>query len=39
MKTYCNYCGTVSNNTRPGDGCHACQKGVMIQIEKRNKAN
>lgn len=27
--TKCSYCGTTSTTQRPGDGCHACLRGVM----------
>jgi len=32
MKTCCGHCGEYSNNQPAGDGCHNCQKGVMIAL-------
>ncbi len=31
-QTRCTYCGVVSNNFEPGNGCHACLRGVMRAI-------
>ena len=33
-KTVCTYCGVISRNQNPGDGCHACQRGYM-ELERR----
>jgi hypothetical protein len=30
-ETVCNYCGVSTKNQPPGDGCHACQKGIMVK--------
>lgn len=32
MKTICTHCGQVADNQAPGNGCHSCNKGIMIRM-------
>lgn len=33
MITQCSHCGDVSRVQNKGNGCHTCQRGVMLEIQ------
>lgn len=34
METKCSACGQVSKNQSAGNGCHSCQRGIMVPTGK-----
>ena len=34
METKCSHCGQLSRNQPSGNGCHTCQRGVMVPTGK-----